>query len=156
MEKKEHATELDEANIGKLVQYHDNGWRLGTLDGLTEDSIRVKKITGGHVKFMKRDDVRLVIREAEKPATAEKAAKVAKPKAKKAVHKPAKKSGKPGKAKRFDVNFSVKRAVALYDRGKGKSVSEIAQALGYPKGHGNNRVANALIAAGVYKGKRAS
>jgi len=55
-----------------------------------------------------------------------------------------KKSGKPGKpAKKYDVNFSVKRAVALYDRGKGKTVSEIAQALGYPKGHGNNRVANA-------------
>ena len=157
METKNYATEINEANIGKLVQYHDNGWRLGTLDGLTEDSIRVKKITGGHVKFMKRDDVRLVVREAEKPATVEKPTKVAKPKAKKAARKPAKKSGKPGKAsKKYDVNFSVNRAVALYERGKGKSVSEIAQAMGYPKGHGNNRVANALIAAGVYKGKRAS
>ena len=161
METKEFATEINEANIGKVVQYHDNGWRLGTLDGLTEDSIRVKKITGGNVKFMKRDDVRLVIREAEKPkatpATAEEPAKVAKPKAQKAARKPAKKSGKPGKkAKRYDVNFSVKRAVALYDRGKGKTVSEIAQAMGYPKNRGQNRVANALIAAGVYKGKRAS
>ncbi|MFB3917257.1 MAG: hypothetical protein ACE14M_11045 [Terriglobales bacterium] len=44
------------------------------------------------------------------------------------------------------------RAVALYQ--EGKKVSEIAVALGYERGHGQNRVANALIAAGVYKGKR--
>jgi hypothetical protein len=36
----------------------------------------------------------------------------------------------------------------------GKIVSEIAVALGYERGHGQNRVCNALIRAGVYKGSR--
>jgi hypothetical protein len=46
------------------------------------------------------------------------------------------------------------RAVALY--AKDKKVSEIAVALGYERGHGQNRVVNALIKAGVYKGTRTS
>jgi hypothetical protein len=45
------------------------------------------------------------------------------------------------------VNFSVKRAVRLYR--KGKNVSEIADAFGNPPRHGNNRLHNALIKAGV-------
>jgi hypothetical protein len=36
------------------------------------------------------------------------------------------------------VRFNVKRIVALYKAGK--NVSEIAQAIGYPTGHRNNRV----------------
>lgn len=173
MESKQYAEAIDEANIGRLVQYHDNGWRIGTLDGFTEDSVRVKKITGGHVKFLKRDDVRLVIREAEKPKkqnvldtlgatlnTQTSNAEQRKPKAKKSgkpekVAKPKTKPAKKSKApKTYDVHFNVDRIVRLYDKGKGKSVSEIAQAIGYPKDRGQNRVANALIKAGVFKGKR--
>jgi hypothetical protein len=175
METKNYATEINEANVGRLIQYHDNGWRIGTLDGFTEDSVRVKKITGGNVKFVKRDDCRLVIRETEKPKAKNvldeigatlnnqtSSAEQRKPKgtkksgkpekaAKKAAHKPAKKAKAP---KSFDVKFDVARIVKLYDKGKGKSVSEIAQAIGYPKGHGNNRVANCLIREGVFKGQR--
>jgi len=44
------------------------------------------------------------------------------------------------------------RAVRMYSAGK--IVSEIAVALGYERGHGQNRVCNALIRAGVYKGSR--
>jgi hypothetical protein len=44
------------------------------------------------------------------------------------------------------------RAVALYKAGK--RVSEIAVLLGYERGHGQNRVANALMKADVYKGNR--
>ena len=65
-------------------------------------------------------------------------------------------SKKSKQPKSYNVKFSVPRVVNLYARGQGKTVSEIAQALGYPKGHGNNRVANALIKAGVYKGVRAA
>lgn len=43
------------------------------------------------------------------------------------------------------------RIIALYKRGK--NVSEIAQAIGYPKGHGNNKVRHALLKAGIYKGR---
>ncbi len=86
---------------------------------------------------------------ATKPGKPEKKAK---PKtAKKAAHKPAKKAKAP---KTYEVKFDVARIVRLYDRGKGKSVSEIAQAIGYPEGHGNNRVATCLIKEGVYKGTR--
>jgi hypothetical protein len=35
------------------------------------------------------------------------------------------------------VRFNVKRIVKLYK--DGKNVSQIAQAIGYPAGHGNNR-----------------
>jgi hypothetical protein len=47
------------------------------------------------------------------------------------------------------VRFNVKRIVALYKAGK--NVSQIAQAIGYPAGHGNNRTRAALVKAGVYK-----
>jgi hypothetical protein len=46
------------------------------------------------------------------------------------------------------------RAVRLYQAGN--TVADIAVKLGYERGHGQNRVANALVKAGVYKGKRAS
>ncbi len=52
-----------------------------------------------------------------------------------------------------DVDFNGQRILSLY--ASDKSVSEIAIAIGYPKGHGNNRVANFLVKAGVYKGTRA-
>lgn len=48
------------------------------------------------------------------------------------------------------VSFNAGRAQQLYKAGK--NVSEIAQAFGYPKGTGNNRVRNALMKAGVYEG----
>lgn len=221
------ATAIDEANIGKLVSYHQNGWRIGTLEAVTPENVRVKKITGGHDVTVALDDVRLVIQEPEKPKAAQaktrnsrfqkgsgcyeckgcgkqtrstgrgdnenvglcatcydkagdenavadghmtqeefdarwpaekpapksgKPKKVAKPKpAKKPKSKPAKKSKAP---KTYDVRFDVARIVKLYDKGKGKNVSQIAQALGYPKGHGNNRIANCLIKEGVFKGTR--
>jgi hypothetical protein len=44
------------------------------------------------------------------------------------------------------------RIITLYKTGK--NVSQIAQAIGYPKGHGNNRVRDALIKAGIYKGRQ--
>ncbi len=52
-----------------------------------------------------------------------------------------------------NVKFNVKRIVKLY--AAGKNVSSIAVALGYPVGHGNNRVRRVLTKAGAYKGKRA-
>lgn len=50
------------------------------------------------------------------------------------------------------VKFSPARIKRLY-RG-GKLVSEIARAIGYPSGHGQNRVRAVLIKAGAYKTAR--
>ena len=47
------------------------------------------------------------------------------------------------------VRFNVKRIVRLYQGGK--KVSEIARAVGYPAGHGQNRTRAALVKAGVHK-----
>jgi predicted SprT family Zn-dependent metalloprotease len=47
-------------------------------------------------------------------------------------------------------NFDPKLVISLYNGGM--IVSDIAQRMGYPKGHGNNRVRNVLINAGIYKG----
>jgi hypothetical protein len=59
------------------------------------------------------------------------------------------KTGTPEKdAKKFAAS-----AVALWKEKK-YTISEIAQLLGYPKGHGQNRVANALIKNGFYRGHR--
>ena len=48
-----------------------------------------------------------------------------------------------------DVKFDPARIVALHK--EGKNVSQIAQAIGYPKGHGNNGVRRVLLKAGIYK-----
>lgn len=45
------------------------------------------------------------------------------------------------------VYFSIARIVKLFK--SGKRVSEIARAVGYPRGHGQNRVNAALVKAGV-------
>jgi hypothetical protein len=69
--------------------------------------------------------------------------------------KPAKKvkGDKPAKAHKSaaypDVHFNVERICKLFK--DGKNVSEIAQAVGYPKGHGNNRTRAALVKAGLIK-----
>jgi hypothetical protein len=46
-----------------------------------------------------------------------------------------------------DVKFDAARIIALHK--DGKNVSQIAQAIGYPKGHGNNRTRRVLVAAGL-------
>lgn len=46
-----------------------------------------------------------------------------------------------------DVKFDTARIVALHK--EGKNVSQIAQAIGYPKNHGNNRTRRVLVAAGI-------
>jgi hypothetical protein len=51
--------------------------------------------------------------------------------------------------KNTKVKFDVKRIVRLYKAGK--NVSQIAQAIGYPRGRGNNRTRAALVKAGLYK-----
>lgn len=45
------------------------------------------------------------------------------------------------------VKFDPARIVALHK--EGKNVSQIAQALGYPKNHGNNRTRRVLVATGL-------
>src|SRR6185312_3073070 len=60
-------------------------------------SVRVKKITGGHVKFVKRDDVRLVIREPEKPKATVLDKSPSGPNATAQAKAKAEKSGKPEK-----------------------------------------------------------
>jgi hypothetical protein len=53
-------------------------------------------------------------------------------------------------SKKFsDVKFDPARIVALFK--DGKCVSEIAQAIGYPKNAGNNRVRRVLEQAGLKK-----
>jgi hypothetical protein len=56
---------------------------------------------------------------------------------------------RPTAKQHSDVKFDPARIVALHK--EGKNVSQIAQAIGYLKGHGNNRVRDALLKAGVYK-----
>lgn len=72
--------------------------------------------------------------------------------------KPAKKvktakASKPAKAHKSaaypDVHFNVERICKLFK--DGKNVSQIAQAVGYPVGHGNNRTRAALVKAGLIK-----
>lgn len=46
-----------------------------------------------------------------------------------------------------DVKFDPARIIALHK--EGKNVSQIAQAIGYPKGHGNNRTRRVLEQAGL-------
>jgi hypothetical protein len=50
--------------------------------------------------------------------------------------------------KHSKVRWNPARIKRLYKGGK--NVSEIAQAIGYPLGHGNNRTRNLLVAAGLY------
>ena len=54
-----------------------------------------------------------------------------------------------GGMKYTKVKFNKARITRLYKGGK--SVAEIARLIGYPSGHGNNRVRTALANAGVYK-----
>jgi hypothetical protein len=78
----------------------------------------------------------------------------AKKSAKKVTKKPAAPKAKAQKptAPESDREKFAARAVALY--AKDMNVSQIAQALGYEKNHGQNRVVASLIRAGVYKGTR--
>jgi len=57
-----------------------------------------------------------------------------------------------GHMKSKKVKFNAKRIIRLYK--DGKNVSQIAQAIGYATGHGNNRTPNVLVKAGVYKSSR--
>jgi hypothetical protein len=50
------------------------------------------------------------------------------------------------------VNFSPARIVKMYKAGK--NVSQIAQAIGYPRGRGQNRCRAVLVKAGVYRSAR--
>lgn len=45
------------------------------------------------------------------------------------------------------VKFDPARIIALHK--EGKNISQIAQAIGYPKNHGNNRTRRVLVAAGL-------
>ena len=49
----------------------------------------------------------------------------------------------------YKVKFNIPRILKLYKAGK--NVSQIAQAIGYPRGHGQNRCRAALEKAGLYK-----
>lgn len=51
-----------------------------------------------------------------------------------------------------DINQWLGRIIGWYKQGR--PVSQIAQAIGYPKGHGNNRVRHVLMNAGIYKGAK--
>lgn len=70
------------------------------------------------------------------------------PKSKKAVDASGVRMGSTT-AKYKEVKFSAERIIALHK--EGKNVSQIAQAIGYPKGHGNNRTKRVLIQAGLLK-----
>lgn len=51
-------------------------------------------------------------------------------------------------SKKFaNVDFAPTKIIALHK--EGKNVSQIAQAIGYPKNHGNNRTRRVLVAAGL-------
>jgi hypothetical protein len=53
---------------------------------------------------------------------------------------------------KYKVNFNVTRILKLYKAGK--KISEIVQAIGYPRGRGQNRCRAALEKAGVYRSAR--
>jgi hypothetical protein len=55
------------------------------------------------------------------------------------------------KRERRPALINSEHIITLYK--EGKNVSEIAQAIGYEKNHGNNRVRHALMKAGIYKGR---
>lgn len=58
-----------------------------------------------------------------------------------------------GTATKFTkVKFDVTRIIALYK--SGKPVSQIAEAIGYPKNTGQNRTRRVLEQAGVYKARK--
>lgn len=58
------------------------------------------------------------------------------------------------KAMKHKVKFDPVKIKVLYRAGK--NVSQIALAIGYPKGTGNNRVRNVLIKSKVYKSAKAA
>jgi hypothetical protein len=90
-------------------------------------------------------------------------AKAAAPAAPAATPTPAPKAPKKPKATKKATATAKKKAttdgwdsnkvVALYRAGQ--KVVDIAVEMGYKRGTGQNRVANALVAAGIYKGSRA-
>ena len=53
---------------------------------------------------------------------------------------------------KYKVSFNIPKILKLYKAGK--NVSEIAQAVGYPRGHGQNRCRAALEKSGLYKRAR--
>lgn len=55
---------------------------------------------------------------------------------------------------KYNVKFNKARIISLYEAGR--CVSEIAQAIGYPKKTGNNRVRDVLKRAGIYRAGRAA
>ena len=52
---------------------------------------------------------------------------------------------------KYKVTISPARMVKMYKAGK--NVSQIAQAVGYPRGRGQNRCRAVLLKAGVYKAR---
>ena len=62
---------------------------------------------------------------------------------------PAKTAKKHKKGTRYAVKFDHNKILALFKAGK--NLTDIAEAIGFPRGVGQNRTAAVLIKAGVYK-----
>jgi hypothetical protein len=66
--------------------------------------------------------------------------------------KPAEPKTKTGTPKKDPEKFAAE-CVRLYRAGT-RHISDLAVAMGYPRGHGQNRCAAALIRNGLYRGHR--
>lgn len=130
-----------------LVATQDFGLDFSSADPPDFDPLR-----GGHMENETKPGQENKETQAAKPAPvaqkqrkAKKATAPRKPKAK----KPAKKTGKP----EMDPEKFAAECVKLYKAGT-RHISDLAVAMGYKRGTGQNRCANALIRAGLYRGHR--
>lgn len=156
-------------SVGRVVTYYDQGWRYGYLVSFTRFTGVIQpcgpgplekeiKMTLGSVRPSSSQSATYPTLESYVASRPKAAAPAPKPvrlnlpvEVSEAVAK-----AKPGEivvvyATQSSTPFDTAKAVALYQQGQ--KIVDIAVALGYPRGQGNNRTRAALKAAGVYKEK---
>jgi len=147
-----------DSSLGRLVQYYDQGWRCGYLVKHTQFVAVVQPIGPGPLEKelkLQLGNIRPSIAQSETYPTlqsylASKPAPVALVRVVQ-VDMAAVELRTAGLAMRAAKNgqpFDITKAVELFKQGM--KVVDIAVALGYPRGQGNNRTRKALREAGVY------
>jgi hypothetical protein len=149
-------------SIGRVITYYDQGWRFGYLVSFTRFTGIIQPCSPGPLE----KEIKMSLGSV-RPSSSQSAAYptlasyvASRPKALPPAPKPVKVVVVDMAAAEQRVlahtvaqtkEFDTAKAVALYQQGQ--KIVDIAVALGYPRGSGNNRTRAALKAAGVYKEK---